>query len=211
MTWGQNEWLWLISIVLAVLISWFFGWKYGNRKRRLLFIWDAVQLMAETTRAKGALEVAYEGTPVRDPYMLQITVKNIGPVDITSSDFDDSRALDIILPRGYLTVVDITQAGVSARVSESPDRISIEPVLLRRGTLISFDVLVDGKPDVQLNSPLINTELNNTDAAARTLAVLDQGLIGVTTRPVETLVVSMSSVIERSSVFLSRLLFGSRR
>ena len=211
MTWGQNEWLWLIGIAVAVLISWFFGRKYGNRKRRLLFTWDAVQLMAETTRAKGALEVSYGGTPVGDPYMLQITVKNIGPVDITSSDFDAARPLDIFLPAGYLTVVDITQMGVSATVDQSPGCISIEPVLLRRGAVISFDVLVDGKPNVQLDSPLINTELNNTDATARTLAVLDQGLIGVTTRPVETLVVSISSGFEWFSLLLGRILFGSRR
>ncbi|POH75165.1 hypothetical protein CVS27_00705 [Arthrobacter glacialis] len=156
------------------MISWFFGRKFGNRRRKLLFAWDAVQLIAGTSRAKGALEVSYGGTPVVDPYILQITLKNIGSADISSSHFDAMRNLEIVLPNGYLTVVDINSVDVEPDIDQIANRIRIKPVLLRRGARVSLDVLVDGNPEVQLDSPLQNTDIARIDPVARAAEAMNQ-------------------------------------
>ncbi|MFB8369805.1 hypothetical protein ACFC25_10630 [Pseudarthrobacter sp. NPDC055928] len=178
MTWGQNEWLWLIGIVIAVVgivIGFAVARRYGTRRRRLLFTWDAVQLMPGTGLAPGVLQVSYSGVPVTDPYLVQITLKNIGPADIASADFDDKRNLRISFPNGYLTMVSAHSSGVTPSILCSPNCIEIAPVLLRRQSSISLDVLVDGPPKIDpLSSPLVNTDVVKVDAAARAQALLDQ-------------------------------------
>lgn len=41
----QIDWVvWVVGLLIGAAITWFFSWKYGSRRRKLLFTWDSVQL-----------------------------------------------------------------------------------------------------------------------------------------------------------------------
>jgi len=179
MTWGQTEWLWAIALVVSVLASYAITKKFGNRRRKVLFTWNSVQLMPERNRTNGrgmsgALQVSFLGKAVEDPYLVQVTLKNIGPVDIASSDFDAGRQLKVSFPGEYLEVVDWKQVGFDAPFGQDYRYVTLDPVLLRRGASFTLDVLVDGKPEVELDCPLINTDIVHVDTRARTVEALNQ-------------------------------------
>lgn len=154
---------WLVaggSLVLGALITWYFSWKYGNRRRKLLFTWDSVQLMPHNGPASGALEVFYEGTPVKDPYLLSITLKNLGPSDIGLAHYNGHLRLNI--PGGLVALMD-TEMGAAGAVLVDPEYLEFEPVMLARNSTINVDVLVDGPRTPELVSKILDTDVVATD------------------------------------------------
>ncbi|MFF2842517.1 hypothetical protein [Paenarthrobacter sp. NPDC057981] len=167
-------WLsWVGGIVIGAIITWFFSWKYGNRRRKLLFTWEAVQLMPDNGVANGGLEVSYEGTPVQDPYLVKVTIKNLGPSDISTRHFDSGQMLKVMFPAGYVSTMD-TDVAATPTIRLGPDFLGIPPLLLKRGAAINLDVLVDGPTTPNLDSPIVDTDIVRADARAIAVGVVQQ-------------------------------------
>jgi hypothetical protein len=202
----QIDWVvWVVGLLIGAAITWFFSWKYGSRRRKLLFTWDCVQLMPERKWTEGALEVSFEGLPVDDPYLLKITLKNVGPVDIASADFDAGLPLRVLFSKGYLELLDMNFVDVMTLIGMDEGVLSIDPILLRRGATIFLDVLVDGKPEVELESPLINTDIVDADTAQRSIRILSEvaaGPASVVVGPATSAVVT--SIVRRAAASQSR-------
>lgn len=162
MTWGQNEWLWAIGIVIAALISFVITRQYANRRRKLLFTWDAVQLLPNDGPAQGALEVFYEGTEVKDPYLVKVAVRNLGPTDIATAHFDNSTPLRVEFPQGYVAHMD-TDTGAAPIIELGRDYLAVHPQLLKRHAIVTLDVLVDGPTTPKLISHIIDTDIVTVD------------------------------------------------
>lgn len=175
----EIDWLvWALGLIIGSAITWFFSWKYGNRRRKLLFTWDAVQLMPNHEAAGGELEVSYEGQRLKDPYILKITLKNMGPTDITTAHFDNARPLQIKFPDGYVATID-GDMGAAEAVELGSDYLGVHPVLLKRGEPIFLDVLVDGPTIPYVNSSIIDTDVVTADAKDVALNIVEQ-TVGLT-------------------------------
>lgn len=206
MTWGLTEWLWLIGIIVAIglgVAAIIATRRSGNRPRKLLFSWEVVQLVPERSRARG-LVVSYNDEEVKDPRLVQVVLKNVGPLDISSGDFDANDNLEVhvesstmgITPyRAEGDIIDILDMrtldvdGSDTAVemfSAGPGYVDVAPRLLRRGASITIDFLVDGPVEVYLKSPLINTDIVSPSGAKRfssgfrgVLASVSIGALGV--------------------------------
>ncbi|RJU00847.1 hypothetical protein D6T65_10325 [Arthrobacter frigidicola] len=201
--WGLTEWLWLIGIVVAIILG--IGAivatrRSANPRRKLQFLVNATPLVSEHSRGRG-LVVSYNDEPVQDPYLVRVTLKNIGAIDITSADFDAGRDLEVCVePDGGMDMVperpggdildvldfQLLEPDGSRNVSNEvlrmgPRSVPISPMLLRRNTTITLDLLVDGPVFVYLKNPLINTDEVRTTATERSVAVLDAVATGTAT------------------------------
>ena len=173
MSWGQNEWLWVSGIIIAAFISWIITRQYGNRRRKLLFTWDSVQLLPHDGPAKGALEVSYEGIRVDDPFLIKIVIKNLGPTDIATAHFDGGSSLRVEFPEGYVAALD-SDLGAATMLELGSGYVAIPPQLLKRNAIITLDVLVDGPSEPVLVSDIIDTDVVTADAAGVALTVASQ-------------------------------------
>jgi hypothetical protein len=193
--WGLTEWLWLIGIVVAIVLG--IGAivatkRSANPRRKLQFLVDTTPLVSEHSRGRG-LVVSYNDEPVEDPYLVRVTLKNVGATDITSADFDAGRDLEVCVePDGGGELVPVRPGGdildgldfqflepdgsrnvFDDVLAMKPSSIPISPMLLRRNATIVLDLLVDGPVAVYLKNPLINTDEVRTTPSERSVAVLD--------------------------------------
>lgn len=172
----EIDWLvWVVGLVIGSGITWYFSWKYGNRRRKLLFAWDAVQLRPNHEAAGGELKVSFEDMPVQDPYILKITLKNIGASDIATAHFDEGRPLRVEFPDGYVSILDRDMGAVET-VEQGQNFLDIQPILLKRGELITLDVLVNGPTTPQLVSKIIDTDIVSMNAKDIALSVVEQAV-----------------------------------
>lgn len=95
MTLGVSEWLAIGGIIvgLGAIIG---ARRWGNRRNKLLFTWEVLQLVSQGSRARG-LVVSYNDEKVSDPRLVQVTLKNLGPSDIKSEDFDSMNDLEVFV------------------------------------------------------------------------------------------------------------------
>jgi hypothetical protein len=171
-------WIAVISVIVAVLAIVASVWaarRYGTRRRKLLFEWSAAPLIPETRGdASPRLVVTYRDFEVKDPYLLTLRLVNVGPSDVATSHFDGGRDLVIELgctlfgllgsPGGDGNLTTVT----TAVGSDGP--ISLRPGLFRQGSAWSVDVVVSGRPDPRVNSPLIDTDVVDPPTYRKQLA-----------------------------------------
>lgn len=168
------DWLiWACGLLIGGGLTWFFSWKYGNRRRKLMFTWEAVQLMPHKDAAVGPLEVTYEGVRVADPYLLKIVLKNIGAADIASSHFDQDEPLRVRFPEGFVAILD-TDMGAATVIGIDSDHVSIPPLLLARGDAITIDALIDGHAVPTVVSKIVDTDIVTVDSKAIVLSALQE-------------------------------------
>ncbi|MGA1838468.1 hypothetical protein VD659_16235 [Herbiconiux sp. 11R-BC] len=111
----------------------------------------------------GRLKVEIDGHPVAEPYTLNFRIWSVGTADVRSDAFDAGSPMVISLG----AVVLGQYASVSAVNAElvkhevGTDRIVIQPSLIRRDTAMTFRLIVDGKPEVSIVSPLADVSLNH--------------------------------------------------
>ncbi|GAA3287483.1 hypothetical protein ACFFON_06105 [Arthrobacter citreus] len=181
---GIAEWLTIGSIVVAIILgiaAIVATRRSGKRRKKLMVSWEVVQLVPERSRARG-LVVSYEGEELKDPRLVQVILKNVGPSDIASGDFDADQPLQVLAevvlpgvgphpvrPAGdIIDVLDMRLLEPDRTDSLGPqgmifsgggDYVDVIPMLIRRGASITIDFLVDGPVEVYFKSPLIDTDL----------------------------------------------------
>lgn len=82
----------LVFAVLAIPTTIFATRKWGNRRARLEVEVSATPLLPEDA-PPGVLEVTYRDFPVKEPYLVSVTLYNSGPRDVSTQMFDGERPI----------------------------------------------------------------------------------------------------------------------
>jgi hypothetical protein len=156
------DWLGIAALVVALgvgVVTVLATRHWGNRRREILFSYDTTSLLPKG-RQSGPLQVTYRDIPVKNPHLTTIRVKNIGPYDIGTQQFDAGRPLKISLncPMYGLTRNSSPSSTVSTAIGEQ-GVLELTPMLIRRGEEWITEVVTEGEAKPKLDSPLIDTDV----------------------------------------------------
>jgi len=172
--WSAAEWLALAALVVAVVAIPLTLWatrQWGERRARLLFTYRSVPLLPRGDIQ--VLKVTYRDFEVPSPHLVTLRVRNVGPKDVASSHFDQSRPLRIDLKAKFYGLVDaspVNERGAIEMDAIGTDdgHVSFKPALLRRNQEWTAEVLVSGDSQPELTSSLIDTDVVVADADSPT-------------------------------------------
>jgi len=155
----------VVGTVVPVVIS-----RRENQRREMTFVYDVESLLAANATDVG-LTVTYNGRTVLDPHDLTIATKSIGRGDITTAMFDAGKPLVFTSTASLVAVLDTPDAApISAldlvREGES-NSMSLRPTLIRKGDRGLCRLLVEGRPELLVVSPLIETGMVTRKERAR--------------------------------------------
>lgn len=158
----------LIALVAALVIgvgAFVAARRWGTRRGRLLFDYDATSLVPATAAASNLLQVTFQGVAVPQPHLVTVRLVNVGPRDIASSHFDNGAPLCIDLGCMIYGIVKTSHPvrTVSGPVG-SADPLQLAPGLLRRREEIVVEAVVSGVPQPSLSSPLIDVDVIDGEA-----------------------------------------------
>jgi hypothetical protein len=174
----------IVVAVIAILVGVLAARRWGTKKRRLLVTYSASPLIPSLpSEAHETVQVTYKDIPVENPHLLEISIQNIGPVDVTTDDFDARRHAVFKLNCKIYGLVSSTRPGfTSCSPVGSEGLIEISPLLLKCKESCEITAITSGMPDVEPDFPLINTEIVDrpTLAAELTHSVIGQVLLAVT-------------------------------
>jgi hypothetical protein len=151
----------LFVAVLAVLCGALATRQWGNRRRRVLFT-SRVRPLATDELSDDDLyvQVTYRGSQLMDAHQVTVSLKNIGPADVTSAHFDGGEPLVVDLGCTTYSMTNSVQSdAVGARSFRGERSVEWRPALLKRGDTWTIDVIVSGKPWIIPFSPLADTTM----------------------------------------------------
>ncbi|MGP5610030.1 hypothetical protein ACTXON_03915 [Brachybacterium alimentarium] len=166
-----GTWLGLAALVVAIIAipATVLATRYwGNRRARLDVEIDAIPLLPEGMRP-GLLEVTYRDIAVSAPHLVTVTFRNSGPRDLASDMFDNGRSIAVRFDQTFygLTAVNggvqTNSPAVGARADEAI--VFVRPALLKRGSSWSFSAVTTGPVEVNVDAPLIDTDVRATAPA----------------------------------------------
>lgn len=158
------DWIGIAAVIIAFVVgvaTVLATRQWGNRRRKILFIYNKTALLPKG-RQPGPLQVTYHDIPVKDPHLVTLSIKNIGPSDIGSEQFDAKRPLTIRLNCTMygLTSNSHPSSSTSTAIGEQ-GVLELRPQLLRRGEEWTTEAVVEGEANPELDSPLIDTDTVN--------------------------------------------------
>jgi len=163
----------LALVVLAALtiVITFYLWRIGPPRRQVIYsLPTATSLLTRHSEYMGLSDIAVNykdehGTEVsvRDPYFVRLYVESKSRRDISEEDFSGERSLvfhfgtPIIAPVGQFS-------GQAADLSDGiltlgESTVELSPCLIRKGPVLSLDLLLSGRPHLTHKSPLKNVDV----------------------------------------------------
>lgn len=167
---GSGTWIGLVALLVAILTiptTIFATRQWGTRRARLEVEVNATPLLPEDARP-GLLEVTYRDIPVKEPYLVSVTLRNSGPRDVATKMFDGDRSITAKFDQTFygLTAtqggIEVTSPGIGAEAAI----VAVRPGLLKRGESWSFSAVTSGPVDVAVDAPLIDTDVRAVSPAA---------------------------------------------
>ncbi|MFG2286316.1 hypothetical protein ACGFOU_09685 [Streptomyces sp. NPDC048595] len=126
--------------------------RVGTPKRRLWYgIYRTTRLLAEETGRVPDLEVRHSGAVLEDPYVVEFRMVSRGRQDISSSSYDAGRPMtfDMGVPiLGVLETENQPATSPAPRMTVDTTALKIGPSLLKKRQMITYTLLVDGRPDL---------------------------------------------------------------
>jgi hypothetical protein len=179
-------WLALAALAAAVVIGIATVWatRRGVRRRRILLSYEASPLLPSGNKG-GLLAVTFRDIPAENPYLVTVRIRNLGPTDLTTAHFDQGKPLRVDLQCQMLGVTRTSLPGSTiSRAVGAEAVLELAPCLLRVDDEWVVEAVVDGKPDCDLSSPLIDTDVisgpSALEQAARILSSVIISVGGVT-------------------------------
>lgn len=147
----------VVGIPIAVLAT----RRWGNRRAKVDLSFRSLPLIPEGVHA-GLLALSYRDFVVNNPHLVEVVIINVGPRDVSSSAFDSGKSITIAFDKTFYGVTGI--AGGLLLTSPAvgmtaPAVVSIAPVLLKRGESWRFTAVLEGAPEIVVDSPLVDTDL----------------------------------------------------
>jgi hypothetical protein len=173
----------LVVAVVAIPVAVLATRQWGNRRAQIEFSSSSTPLLPDKV-GRGLLAVTYRDIPVDDPHLVTVSVRNVGPRDISTAMFDSGQSISIRFDQTFygLTVVSGGAHTLSPGVGASPEEATVlfEPGLLKRGDAWSFSAVLSGPVGVSIEAPLIDTDVReavpDSDRPELTLRLSTLGL-----------------------------------
>lgn len=156
----------LLVAILAIPTTIFAARQWGTRRARLEVEVNATPLLPEDARP-GLLEVTYRDIPVKEPYLVSVTLRNTGPRDVATKMFDGERAITAKFNQTFYGMT-ATRGGIkvaSPGIGAEGAIVAVRPGLLKRGESWSFSAVTSGPVDVDVDAPLIDTDVRAVSPA----------------------------------------------
>jgi hypothetical protein len=161
---------WFIGIVAVIAGAYYFF--YNKRPNSLQIETSTKSMIVSGARRHGQLTVAYDGTKVRDPYLVEFAIVNSGHKDITSKDFDAEKPLRLAV--GAKAVAPLESSETSndqptalLRLDAEAGEVILGPAKLAVGEVHRLRLLVDGTPYISIiEDPLIDTKIELGESIA---------------------------------------------
>lgn len=165
--------------VLAIAAAWWVGRRYGTRRRKLLFLFEATSLVPEIKGYAGSgLKVTFHDVAVEEPHLLTIRLTNVGPADVASSHFDAGKPVQVLLNSTLYGVLNAThgERTITPALGAENAIVELAPVLLKRKDTWVVEVLVSGAPAPELVSSLVDTDVVTQTVADRLARATERAL-----------------------------------
>jgi hypothetical protein len=151
----------IILVILAVVTIITSAWavrRWGNRRRRVLITFESTRLIPDLP-LDDRLEVSYRTFPVKDPRLVRVRVQNIGPVDVSSDDFDSRRTIAFRTNCQFYGLVASShpQYTISSALGVDNGVVEMRPMLLKRNEMWEVSAIVSGEPHIEYGSPPLLT------------------------------------------------------
>lgn len=151
----------LLPFVGAFVGSLGLAWTIAKfpRKRLQVEVLQAARVTERYSEAPDTIEWNGTEMPTKDVFEVLIDVQNIGNVAILSSDFE--RPLKLIFDADSVLFAEILEErpeDLRASLSESSNRVELEPLLLNAGDTIGIEVWMHLYKDVRVEGRVIGVQ-----------------------------------------------------
>lgn len=154
-------WTTTVSAVVAVISAGIAAWATLRAVRpKLRLAWTQHRNAPLIANGAPSLNISYDGSRLREPRMAEISVRNRGERDITSSMFHNGDPIAIEFGANVKKVLDVSTSPDSSTVPEhepSGTKLIIKPSRLAKDQCVEWTVLLDGpETDPEFRSPLVD-------------------------------------------------------
>jgi hypothetical protein len=161
----------LVSLAIGLLAAWI-SLRSAPKRRLSYNVSDPVSLMTPDG-AKHGLEVRRGNQILADPYLVDVTLYSSGRQSITSEMYDGGRPLLLHLNVPIVALLKISknpneQAIPKYQISSST--LEVGPDVLAAQQRIIFSLLVDGQPNLEMESHLSDVRIKRQNPGAEQMA-----------------------------------------
>jgi hypothetical protein len=152
----------LVGLIIGALTVVFTARGGREARRRLVYgMTEVTPLLKDFADINTELEVRHEGKIVNAPYLVELFIGMRGNRDILASDYDQGKALQLDLGVSIVRMLKKESLPDGVRFPDytiTDTRLEIGPSLIVRGQDISFSLLVDGIPNLRMESSISAAE-----------------------------------------------------
>jgi hypothetical protein len=156
--WSNDFWNTAIAAAFGFIFAALAAWATlysANPKRRLVWAQTQNVPLLHSIAPMPHVEVNIGGAQVRNPRVVQVTVRNTGRRDIQSNMFHNGSSVVFDFHAYILSVTPTVNSPAELEISGT--QLRLKPSLIPRGQSISWAVLVDGpEADVTCTAPLVD-------------------------------------------------------
>lgn len=154
--WYASDVFWAAVGALAALVLGLAGvvitYRVGTPKRRLWYgIHRSTRLLAEESGRVPELEFRHRGAVLEDPYLVEFRIVSRGRQDIPSTSYDAGQPIAFDMGVPILRVLETESQPVtspSPRMALDSTVIKVGPSLLKKRHMVTYTLLVDGRPEL---------------------------------------------------------------
>jgi hypothetical protein len=165
--WYESSTVWSVAGVAAVVVmglaTILVTYLVGTSKRSLTYtIWPPIPLRGYLPTNDNEIQIVWAGQILTDPHLAKVTLRLQGRRDISSADWDGNRPLII---DAKVPIISLIEAESLPRERSVPEltiagtTLTVGPGLIVKDQTLTFDLLVDGRPQLALKSNLIDVRL----------------------------------------------------
>jgi hypothetical protein len=146
----------LAAIAVSVIL-----WLRGSPQRLLLYsLISQTALLSNTARYQAGpdLQVMLRGEVLDDPHVVSIRVKSRSRRDVRTADFENGNPLRFSLGSPVLRTLDTDTGGEAmpkVPIGTEGSAILVGPGLIKKGQVISIDLLTDGPVALTCPNPAL--------------------------------------------------------
>ncbi|MFD3919126.1 hypothetical protein [Streptomyces sp. NPDC058595] len=154
----------VFTTFLGVVIGAWLTNKYNNPRRELQYQWRKNTPLLETSTSSASnLTVSHGSTPLAEPRVIDVLLRNQGRKEITSSDFHNGDPITVKLDCSIIELKEVhndpsTSVPPEVTVSSDKTELIVSPSLLVAGQEVVITVVGDGpgnEEEFSLRSPLV--------------------------------------------------------
>lgn len=149
----------IIGIILAALglvVTLIFSIK-SDKEKELTITYESKRslLISDNSKTAASLEVSVLGNRVMAPWILSGRLENTGTIPIEERDIEQPIQIDFGKSKIInADVVQKNQDSLFAKINTNTNSIEVIHKLLNPGDWVSFDIVLDGEPNIPPNSTL---------------------------------------------------------